>query len=225
MKLEIISATRLAESDFWQKSALGNSLRRLAYDQVLKPRISFSNNRGLPLVYNEGIAAAEPESIVVLVHDDVWIDDYFFTDRLRDALAAYDVVGVAGNRRRVAGQPAWAFPDTRFQWDEPVNLSGAVAHGPYPFGAVSKFGTAPSACELLDGVFLAARKSVLSTAEVTFDPRFEFHFYDLDFCRTARQRGLRLGTWPICLTHQSGGAFGTESWRRSYARYLEKWMN
>ena len=104
-----------------------------------------------------------------------------------------------------------------------TQLSGAVAHGKMPFGGIQVYGAAPAECELLDGVLLAARKSVLAGRGVSFDPRFDFHFYDLDFCRTARGRGLRLGTWPICLTHQSGGAFGTESWKQGYQKYLEKW--
>jgi len=75
----------------------------------------------------------------------------------------------------------------------------------------------------LDGVFLAAKKQVLIKNGVFFDPQFDFHLYDMDFCRNARQHGLRLGTWPICLTHQSGGAFGTAHWRAKYDAYIKKW--
>ena len=39
-----------------------------------------------------------------------------------------------------------------------------------------------------------------------FDPAFDFHFYDLGpLCQTAREKGLRLGTWHISITHNSGG--------------------
>jgi GT2 family glycosyltransferase len=65
----------------------------------------------------------------------------------------------------------------------------------------------PAACEILDDVLLAIRKSVLMEHDLRFDMRFDFHFYDLDFCREARESGLTLGTWPIAITHQSGGAF------------------
>jgi len=41
-----------------------------------------------------------------------------------------------------------------------------------------------------------------------FDERFGFHFYDLDLCRQAEQRGIRTGTWPISVVHESGGNFG-----------------
>ena len=159
----------------------------------------------------------------MFVHDDVWIDDYFIAQRVAEGLDAFDVIGVAGNRRRVDGQPAWLFVDERLNWDDRSNLSGSVAHGVNPFGPVSSFGPAPVECELLDGVFIAARRSTLRQKGVSFDPRFDFHFYDMDFCRRARACGLRLGTWPICLTHQSGGAFGTPAWREKYAAYVDKW--
>jgi len=221
--IEIVSATRLPEKKFWEESALGQSLRRLAHDTRLIAHVAYSNSRGLPDVFNARITAADKRNLLVFVHDDVWIDDYFFADRIIEGCRAYDVIGLAGNRRRVPGQPAWAFTDSKFNWDDKSNLSGIVAHGPTPFGAISAFGAVPAQCELLDGVFFAASKSTLNERGILFDPRFDFHFYDMDFCRLARAKGLRLGTWPICITHQSGGAFGTPSWIEKYRLYLEKW--
>ena len=84
-------------------------------------------------------------------------------------------------------------------------------------------GPTPAACELLDGLFLAARRPVLRANNVLFDPAFDFHFYDLDFCRTARAKGLRLGTWPIALTHQSNPLYGNPQWSELFLQYCEKW--
>ena len=221
--IEIVSATRKPENEFWQGTALGLSLARLGHDKRLVPHIAFANKRGLPEIYNARIHAAGGAEILVFVHDDVWIDDYFLADRVIEGLRDFDVLGVVGNRRRVPGQPAWAFTDLKFNWDDRANLSGAIAHGQNPFGPVSSFGPAPADCELLDGVFIAANKSDLLECEVAFDPRFDFHFYDMDFCRTARKQGLRLGSWPICLTHQSAGSFGTPQWSRKHQVYVEKW--
>lgn len=223
MKIEIVSATRFSEGDFWDKSPLGVSLRRIGRDPRVAARLAFSNRRGLPEVFNEAIQAPENAEILVFMHDDVWIDDFFLADHVIGGLERYDVIGIAGNRRRVPGQPGWAFVNTRFIRDEPGNVSGAIAVGEQPFGSVVFFGSVPAECELLDGVFLAARKSTLLSRKVLFDPRFDFHFYDLDFSRSARARGLRLGTWPICLTHQSQGSFGSEPWQKKYLLYLEKW--
>lgn len=221
--IEIISATRLSETDFWNNSALGQSLLRLTGDSRLSKHITFSNTRGLPDIFNARITSSESCETLVFIHDDVWIDDYFIVDRVASGLQSYDIIGVAGNRRRLPYQPSWAFVDCDFKWDEPTYLSGSVAHGAHPFGPVSHFGPTPADCILLDGVFLAAKKSTLTSNGVFFDTQFDFHFYDLDFCRNAIQRGLKLGTWPICITHQSGGAFGTERWLEKFRAYIEKW--
>ena len=222
--IEIVSATRLAREEFLAKSALGQSLRRFQKDGQLRAAVAFSNSRGLPDVYNARITAHDGPQVLVFVHDDVWIDDYFLAERVLEGLKTYDVIGVAGNRRRVPRQPAWAFVDEKRTWDQRSNLSGRVAHGPRPFGSISDYGDSVSVeCELLDGVFLAARRATLVERGVLFDPRFDFHFYDMDFCRSARKAGLRLGTWPVCLTHQSGGDFSAAAWKEKYGLYCEKW--
>ncbi len=223
-KIHVISATRYSENDFWVKSALGISLQKqIRQDTRLSASIAFENSRGLSEVFNENIKKANDEAMLVFIHDDVWIDETYLADAVINGLDHFDVIGVAGNKRRVPNQPAWPFLDTNFTWDERSNLSGKVAHGQQAFGAVSDFGDVPAECELMDGVFLAAKKSTLVANHVEFDPQFDFHFYDLDFCRTAKQAGLRLGTWLVRLTHQSGGAFGSPQWVQKYQQYLSKW--
>ncbi|MGB3071148.1 MAG: glycosyltransferase [Ottowia sp.] len=219
----ISSATRLPAEKFWQESALGQSLRRLSFDDRLRASVAFENTQGLPTIYNRLIQEAPAGSLLVFVHDDVWLEDFFFPQRIAEGLQVFDAIGVAGNRRRVRNQPAWCFVNDRFIWDERSHLSGSVAHGAAPFGPVTCFGPAPAECELLDGVLLAAKRDVLVENGVTFDERFSFHFYDLDFCRSLRAKELRLGTWPIALTHQSGGSFGSPAWRAGREAYLRKW--
>lgn len=221
--IDINCCTRLSEAEFWGRAALGLSLRRLVHDDRMRPRVSFENRRGLAEVYNERLAAADAHVVQVFIHDDVWLDDHFFAEHVLAGLQVFDLIGVAGNRRRVNCQPSWAFPGIDFKWDERANLSGVVAHGPSPFGVISAFGAVPAACELLDGVLLAARTQCLREAAVRFDPQFDFHFYDMDFCRSARAAGLRLGTWPIAITHQSEGGFGSQGWLDNFKRYVRKW--
>jgi hypothetical protein len=221
--IEVITCTQKSLEEFWNSSALGLSLQRLAKDSRLSVSVAANNRTGLPVLYNQKIFAVAGGEILVFAHDDLWLDDYFFADRLLEGLQHFEVLGLAGNRRRLPRQPSWAFIDTQFVWDDPSQLSGAVAHGPQPFGEVARYGPAPASCQLLDGLLLAARKSDLIQRRVSFDARFQFHFYDLDFCRTAVQAGLRLGTWPICVTHQSGGRMGTPEWWAQYQSYLEKW--
>lgn len=140
------------------------------------------------------------------------------------ALHRFDVVGVAGSHGRAPRQAAWGFLDDRFMpVPQPGRLSGAVGHGKHPFAPVSYFGPAPADSELLDGLFLAAKARVLREREVRFAPQFDFHFYDMDFCRRARQQGLRVGTWLIALVHASEGGLDTPHWHQKYAAYPRKW--
>lgn len=221
--IEIVSATRLSEELFWKSSALGISLRRLARDRLLRSHIVFENSQGLPQIYNARLVAAQAADVIVFIHDDVWIDDYFFSTRVADAMQRFDVVGVAGNRRLTPSQPGWPFCDEFFTRDDESNLSGSVAHAKGPFGPIAFFGATPAPCELLDGVLLAVNASAMRRRDVQFDPRFDFHFYDLDFCRSARCAGLNVGTWPIAITHQSAGAFRSQAWERKYREYQAKW--
>jgi GT2 family glycosyltransferase len=217
-KIEIVSATKCGPKEF-EQTALAQSLKRLGHDGRVAFHVAFSNSAGLPEVYNRHIEESMHD-ILVFVHDDVWIDDCFLPVRVIEALEAYQVIGLAGNTRLINTHVAWHQGERG--WDHP-HLSGSVAHGAGPFGKVSRYGDCPQACELLDGVFLAARRSVLRENGVAFDTRFSFHFYDLDFCRTARQKGLLIGTWPIAITHRSGGSFGSVEWTQALAVYKDKW--
>jgi len=225
--IKIVSATLKSAEDFKEKTALGASLKRLAFDRRITARVAFQNTAGLSVVYNRAIEAPDDAEILVFIHDDVWIDDYFFAERIKTSLQNFDIIGVAGNRRRVARQPSWLFgapgPDNVFGKDR-ENHSGAVAHGKMPFGSVDYYGETPAECELLDGVLLAAKRDVLRCSAVRFDERFDFHFYDMDFCRSARAAGLVLGCCAIAITHASvGPGLGKPDWRRNYRKYLEKW--
>ncbi|MCA3413619.1 MAG: hypothetical protein INF84_03380 [Roseomonas sp.] len=223
--INIISATRLSHDDFLAEAPLGASLKRLAFDKRIHARIAFENRTSLSEIYNLSIDAPQAAEILVFIHDDVWIDDYFFADRIIAGLHNLDVLGIAGNLRRLPRQPSWCFTgqmNDKFIWDLRENLSAAVAHGTAPFGRVTNYGSVPAQCELLDGVLLAARRDSLRSKGVRFDRRFDFHFYDLDFCRSARAAGLVLGTGPVALTHRSQDAFGSADWQRNYRIYLEK---
>lgn len=219
-----VSATRLTEKDFWSKSLLGRSLRPRLNQKTVKARIAYENKRGLPEVYNDAIRE-EISDILVFLHDDLWLEDAQLTQKIRTALKVNDVVGVAGNVRRVPGQPAWLFLQGTagtLELDR-SNLSGSVKHGKPGVYTTVNYGPQPATCSLMDGVFLAAKRKTLISSSAYFDTRFKFDFYDMDFCRTARSVGLSLTTWPIDLIHQSSGAFAGDSWNHMKSEYFKKW--
>lgn len=91
-------------------------------------RVAFDNTRGLPEIYNEAIEDGPNDAILAFVHDDVWLDDYWFAKRVREGLVDFDVIGVAGNTRLPEQHVGWAYRNPAGEWDHP-HLSGRVAHG------------------------------------------------------------------------------------------------
>ena len=213
------------------QSMLGQSLKAMERIGPFGLQLFAGNSRPLGYFYNQVIDSSDPEAILVFLHDDLCIDDWQVGQRLEEALDVFDVVGVAGNRRRQPHQETWWMLPSRLvegkrildRWDHEF-LSGAIAHGQPPYARPHMYGACPSPVALLDGVFLAARASQLQRTAVRFDPRLAFHHYDLDFCRSAAVAGLRIGTWPIALTHASGGdSVQSPAWAESVEVYLRKW--
>jgi len=222
--VRIVCATRHSERDFHALSPLGKSLARDGCSDW-ELQLYAANTLGLGQVYNEAIASARHSSaLLVFVHDDVWLCDNNWTSRVREGLDEYAVIGIAGNKRRLARQPGWALVDQALSWDARENLSGVVGRGegPEPDG-FNSYGPSGQAVKLLDGLLLAADSQTLLNADVRFDPQFKFHFYDMDFCRTCEAAQLSLGTWPLSVIHESGGDFGSLPWQVGYARYMKKW--
>lgn len=218
--LVIVSASRASPDDF-PSTLLGRSLAQ-PHHRHYRQLIHCANTTSLGAVYNDALAHAAPETILVFCHDDLWLGDDDLVACLQEALRSFDLVGVAGNRCSLDGQSTWwRQPDGR-PADQAV-LVGAIGHGTPERCRPARFGPSPAPACLLDGVFLAARAGVLQQARLRFDPALGFHFYDLDFCRSALAAGLRLGVWPLSLIHASEGTAGSPAWRASRELYRRKW--
>lgn len=222
----LVCATRVGINEFFATTALGRSVTRFfgaSYPCDL--RLFPHNSQGLPAVYNEAVATAQPHTeLFIFLHDDLWLPDLFWLESVAAGLAHFDVIGIVGNRRHYPRQLSCAFAGSSREFDSPQHLSGRIGIGrdPYP-EFISCYGDTPAQCALLDGLFLAVRRRTLETANLRFDERFLFHCYDMDFCRQASAHGLRLGTWPISVVHGSKGEVGSLAWQRDYAAYLEKY--
>jgi GT2 family glycosyltransferase len=223
MSLWFVAATRLAEAAFHRDSMLARSLARAEAFAPFVLAAAYENKRPLGEIYNLAIERAGHDDLLAFVHDDVWFDDYYVAQRIREGLAAYEVIGVAGSVTREPRQASWVFDGDKPRSDR-MGLSGGVLHGAPDRASPARFGDAPAEVRLLDGVFLAARAKTLKERGVRFDPRFPFHFYDTDFCRACETAGVRMGTWPIALTHRSSGeGWDGPAWDAAYRVYLDKW--
>jgi GT2 family glycosyltransferase len=212
--VQFVAASRRTKETI-NDSALGKSLARMRRDRRFTARLTVDNELGLPLIYNHAIESDDAVDVLAFIHDYVWSDDFNIVDHLASAIEQFDVIGVVGGAGPpIEGAPWFAAEDRR---------RGSIAQGAEPFGKVHRYSPSPATCALLDGVFIAARKVALIEAGVRFDPAFPFHFYDLDFCRAASSRGLKVGVWPIALTHQSSGNFHSPEWAEARAVYERKW--
>jgi hypothetical protein len=223
-RIRFVVATRETRENFLTSTAIGKSLSLYRYD-FLELRLFPENKRGLPEVYNLAIEEARNDpAILVFIHDDVHLLDYFWVERVLRSLESFQLIGLAGNKRRVPRQPGWAFIDEKLTWDLPENLSGVVGHGKsFPPSHLSVFGTPGQEVKLLDGLMLVARSQTFFDNEMRFDETFDFHFYDMDICRQAELKTVTMGTLALSVIHESGGSFGSDGWRRGYQRYLDKW--
>jgi hypothetical protein len=226
MKFRFVCATRESPAGFAANTALGRSLA-LYRAPIIELRLFANNSRGLPALYNEALkeAAGDP-ALLIFIHDDVYLCDFYWPGHVLEALGQFDVVGIAGCTQRAARQPAWCFVDERLTWAPLATLSGAVGHGMgFPPARVDVFGPPRQAVKLLDGVLLAVRSETLLSRAIVFDERFDFHFYDMDLCRQAEAKNLRMGTWDISAIHQSVGDYESPAWKAACAQYLEKWRS
>lgn len=227
IKIQIVCATRVSRSEFYESTALGRSLRMYQHFLPFDLDLYESNARGLPEVFNESIERARNQPApLMFVHDDVHLSDFFWYDNICQGLSRFDLIGVAGNRRRVPGQISWAFVNDQMEWDSREHLSGVIGHGHgFPSSKLSFYGPTGQPCKLLDGVLLIAHSQTLHSHNVRFDTRFDFHFYDMDLCRQFEMKGLSMGTWPIGVIHESEGAIRSPAWQLGRSRYQEKYKD
>jgi hypothetical protein len=232
-ELLIVSASRVSPSQFYESTALGRSVQRLRRHGVkLRLHVRCDNKDPLASAYNQAITPDRANAIVIFAHDDIELHDWHLSERLDQALQRFDVIGVAGNRYDRAGQPGWAFPNRKGTWAPSSELLGCIGHdtlqhsGPgRKMRILSRYGRPCGDAALLDGVFLAVRMQQLLQSGCRFDPALPFHYYDLDFCRQARLLDLKLGVWPIAITHMSGGNYDDASWSDIGKHYHAKWNN
>ena len=80
---------------------------------------------------------------------------------------------------------------------------------------------------MLDGLFLAVDlKRALETGW-RFNENYDFHHYDLSSCLDANKRQMKLGTYPIYVTHSSPGLrdYNDTAYQVSEKRFYKEYKN
>jgi Glycosyltransferase like family len=177
--------------------------------------IRITDARSICEGYTRGIAQSRGEHLI-FCHDDIEILNHDFSARLKEHLGQFDLVGVAGTNRLIRGEWVAAGPPYIF---------GQVAQKHPQEGFVVRIFGAPARSvgdiQAMDGLFIAARRTVVEKIlfdALTFDG---FHHYDLDFSFAAHLAGFRLGIAnDIHIIHGSWGS-QDQNWQ-TYARRFDQ---
>lgn len=226
-KIKVVIASRLNEQDFPTKSETAKSIIELGFPNI-HMRVALQNNLSLSTIYNTVIEESKNDpAILVFIHDDVIMLDYFWPLRIIESLKKYDIIGVAGSKVREPFKGSWGhkkLDDGSIVISPIEEVSGIVRHGKELANSkLTYFGDLDCEVKLLDGVLLAVHSDTLHKTNVRFDPIFDFNLYDLDFCRSAEQSNLRMGTCPLAIIHCGKGQYLSDNWKSNYSKYIEKW--
>jgi len=206
---------------FCSIDALKRQRAKAMYERLLAGTryeiLAVADAKSLAEAYNRSIAASTGE-IVILSHDDIEILAPNFASQIEAHLAAFDAIGVMGGTE-MSG-PAWC-------WSRHPHLRGWITHRSPPDEdwEVSVVDPRPLAgpVAVLDGVFVAARRTVF--AKVAFDERtFDgFHLYDIDWSVRATRAGFRIGVaGDLLVVHESRGNYD-KHWAVYAERFCDKY--
>ena len=200
------------------------------YGAVSIIQISNEEAEGICSKYNLGIIQAlskSKEGWIIFAHDDAILKSGNPSEELNklENFGA-DVIGVAGNCKIPKLSPGYwwsGITETGFRG------SGAVVHRTPSLQNVfhiESYGPYPQQVAALDGIWMAVKASCLADDEnLRFEGSFPgYHYYDADFCATARRRGYKIWVADLLFLHDKWGK-GVEdpSFLQHQELFLNKW--
>ena len=218
-KLLIVICTQAKTEAEFQNLLIYPSLKKQY--ECNSPNVDFhvfkDNKRGLSECYNEVLKdQANANKTVLFVHDDVSLEDLFLYEKLIDS--PYSITGLAGAKsfNKQSDKLAWHLSAPR------EDHVGEVAHISEGRTWTTVFGNTKSRALTIDGLFIACKVKDLLEKDLTFDERFNFHFYDIAFCLRAHEKQVKCGVLPINVVHSGlGDSMLTEDWEQTSKRFKE----
>lgn len=184
-------------------------------ENISNSTILYENKTGLTKVYNSFITEENKDKKIIFIHDDVLIEDVFLFEKLDVAFEKYDIVGLAGTKKcDLTKPPAWHLMSER------QDHVGEVAHSKDKVYWTTVFGPTDSRALIIDGLFMAVSVKRLLETGTRFDENFDYHHYDITFCLNANKNKLKIGVYPIKVTHFGlGDSMNTQEWIESSLKF------
>lgn len=202
----------------------------LQIDNTEAAGICAKYNLGIDKVIAEKKCSPEAStrySWTIFAHDDAVLKTNDFRRSLSSMQkVSADIVGVAGNVSIPKIDPGYWWEGLT---DGDFRGSGAVIHrtpNTEKMYHVESYGPYPQQVSCLDGVWFAVRTEILRNTKLRFDSQTftGYHYYDADFCATARSLGYKIWVGDILFLHDRWGK-GVEdsSFKEAQALFIEKW--
>ena len=239
IKFLIAIATRKNETELEQLPIYKTVFNCMKFNDsiTLNCAIAFENKNGLSTVYNNIIKTYKSYDYILFIHDDLWLNDVLFIDKILSASKEFDLIGSCGGK-------SW---ERDSDINKPIiwtsasrdnGMSGFMVHaadgnkinvklhslynGRGLFA--TNYGICPARVLTIDGSFICFTKKAI-TENLRFDEIFKFHYYDMDISFQAYTKHLKTGTCAVLITHESLGESVSQSeYMEAQKKFLDKWF-
>jgi hypothetical protein len=200
VNFSIVSCTKHDRERF-KDTPLHKSMSKMGMMDRL--HVFYENKKGLSYCYNAFLDICKTDYII-FAHDDAYMMDLFFEEKLEAGFKLFDVFGVAGSSDLSLSRLPLAWNNSpKESWSGGIFHSSVNGQDDICGMYVNSYGKFGRKCVSVDGVFIAVNIAKLNG--VRFQEEFEFDFYDMAFCLECYKKGVSVGTVPIALCHMSHG--------------------
>jgi hypothetical protein len=201
VKFSLVVCTK-HDSEMFKATPIYKSAVKLGISDSLY--VFYENKKGLSYCYNAFLATCKTE-YAVFVHDDVYIMDSMFNEKLELGFKNFNVLGVAGSSDlSLSRLPLTWINSPKESWSG--GLYHSISNGVDDLCdmKINSYGHFNRKCVTVDGVLMAVKVGALNG--VKFQEEFEFDFYDMAFCLECYMKQIPVGTIPLAICHMSHGA-------------------
>lgn len=207
-----------------------NTRIRIPGDIQVDAIVFYDNSEPLTKCYNRAIdeirrVEIEIPTFAVFLHDDIGLADCDLFHKIIES--EWDVIGAVGGK-------GWFIPsgfDARncpLIWTVASNgrgMSGFMLHHHDGKYMPSSYGETPARTITLDGCFIVLTGKAMQKG-LRYDCDFAWHFYDMSLTLSAHRMGLKVGTAPLLLQHESiGESVRQPSFLDSQKKFLKKYFD